>query len=89
MYSALDLRELTIKPKINDITLDTLREFYEFYLLPFMYTYTIKKDDVIRNIVLGFDKANFCHLLGVESIARGTVKNRNYIVIVERTVGIT
>lgn len=29
MYSAVELKELSIKPKINDITLEVLREFYE------------------------------------------------------------
>ena len=29
MYNSLELKELTIKPKINDISLDVLREFYE------------------------------------------------------------
>ena len=29
MYSALELKELTIKPKINDISLGVLLEFYE------------------------------------------------------------
>ncbi len=32
MYNAVELKELTIKPKINDISLDVLREFYEIFL---------------------------------------------------------
>lgn len=45
MYSAVELKELTIKPKINDISLEVLREFYEMFLHPFIYTYTITQND--------------------------------------------
>lgn len=74
MYSAIELKELTIKPKINDITLDTLREYYEIFLHPFIYTYRIIQGDKNREITLRFDRENFCHLLGMETIAKGSVK---------------
>ena len=73
MYNAIELKELTIKPKINDITLDVLREYYEIFLHPFIYTYTITKNDKTRMIALRFNTHNFCHLLGVETIAKRAV----------------
>ena len=74
MYSAVELKELTIKPKINDISLEVLREFYEIYLHPFIYTYTIAQEDRVKTVALRFNTWNFCHLLGVETIAKRTVK---------------
>lgn len=75
MYSAINLKDLTIKPKINDITLEVLREFYEIFLSPFIYTYKIERYDKSREISLRFNTRNFCHLLGIESIAKRAVKN--------------
>lgn len=74
MYSAVELKELTIKPKINDISLEVLREFYEMFLYPFIYTYTITQNTGSRKIALRFNPEKFCHLLGVESIAKKSVK---------------
>lgn len=74
MYSATDLNNLTIKPKINDITLEVLREFYEMFLYPFIFTYTVTANNSSRKIKLAFNTRNFCHLLGVESIAKRSVK---------------
>ena len=74
MYSAVELKELTIKPKINDISLEVLREFYEMFLYPFIYTYTISQEDESKKISVRFNTKNFCHLLGVETIAKGAVK---------------
>ena len=39
MYKAVELKELTMKPRINDITLEVLREYYEIFLSPFTYVY--------------------------------------------------
>ena len=74
MYSAIELKELVIKPKINDISLEVLREFYEMFLYPFIYTYTISQEDESKKISVRFNTKNFCHLLGVETIAKGAVK---------------
>lgn len=74
MYSAAELNNLTIKPKINDITLEVLREFYEMFLYPFIFTYTVTSNDISQKINLAFNTRNFCHLLGVESIAKRSVK---------------
>lgn len=78
MYSAVELSRLTRTPRINDITLEVLREYYEIYLYPFIYTYTITDTvtghEVNQKIDLRFNTWNFCHLLGIESIARRAVK---------------
>lgn len=74
MYNAIELKELTIKPRINDISLEVLREFYEIFLYPFLYTYTIIQGNESKKITLRFNPKNFCHLLGVETIAKKAVK---------------
>lgn len=74
MYNPEDLRSLTIKPKINDIDLPILKDFYTMYLMPFIYTYSITDADSNRQLQLRFDNVRFCHLLGLESIAKGHVK---------------
>lgn len=75
MYSAAELRELKIKPKINDITLEILREYYEIFLNPFIYQYKITyANGLDREIELRFDIDNFCHLLGIESIAKRAIR---------------
>ena len=58
MYSAVELKELTIKPKINDISLEVLREFYEIFLHPFIYTYTIAQEDRVKTVALRFNTWN-------------------------------
>lgn len=74
MYSVVELKNLTVKPKINDISLELLRKFYECFLHPFIYTYRIIDAHGSREIAVQFHTRNFCHLLGVESIARNSVK---------------
>lgn len=75
MFSAVELKELTIKPKINDISIEVLREFYEIFLYPFIYTYTITQNDESKKIAVRFNTKNFCHLLGVETIAKIFIRN--------------
>ena len=41
MYTALELRTLNIKPRINDISLKILSEYYQMFLAPFIYNYHI------------------------------------------------
>lgn len=72
MYNALELKELTMKPKINDISLEVLREFYEIFLYPFVFTYTVIPND--KRIAVRFNTKNFCHLLGIETVAKNAVK---------------
>ncbi len=70
MYSCIDLNKLTTNPRINDISLDLLREYYETFLYPFEYHYIIKDNERQYDIELRFDKENLSHLLGLESIAK-------------------
>ena len=70
-----ELYNATENPKINDITLDLLREYYETYLCPYIFKYEIKDGTNTREIELRFDEENFCHLLGLESIVRRNVRD--------------
>ena len=79
MFSWDELKELTIKPKINDISLDCLSQYYQNYLYPFIYEYNISADSrEKKTLKLSFEKKNFCHLLGIESIARGMLATKNF-----------
>lgn len=42
MYTFTELKELTMTPRINDISLELLRKVYSIYLNPFIYHYIIK-----------------------------------------------
>ncbi|MEK5209857.1 PBECR4 domain-containing protein [Psychrobacillus sp. FSL H8-0510] len=68
------LYTLDKKPKINEINLKLLIEYWIKYLQPFEIQYTL--DDVESNVIsLRFPAENFAHLLGIETIAkRGGVK---------------
>ena len=48
VYKPEDLKNLTIKPRINDIDLDVLQRYYELFLNPFIYEYNV--EDQRRNI---------------------------------------
>lgn len=75
MYSAVELRRIREKPRINDISLQVLSEYYESYLNPFIYYYQIiNQDQTSQTIELRFNIENFCHLLGIESVAKHSVK---------------
>lgn len=76
MYRAVELRRLREKPRISDISLKVLSEYYESYLNPFIYHYQIiNQNQSNQNIELRFNIENFCHLLGVEPIAKNSVKS--------------
>lgn len=77
MYKAEELRTLSVKPKINDIDLNILQGYYRKFLNPFIYQYDIKDDSNPNSIQLRFDKENFCHLLGLESIAKYAVSQKD------------
>ena len=74
MYRPEELFNLSIKPRINDISLSILQEYYNMFLFPFIYTYSITDNYEKKKIQLHFDDIAFCHLLGIESIAKGHVK---------------
>ncbi|MCQ4086386.1 PBECR4 domain-containing protein [Saccharibacillus sp. JS10] len=68
--NATALLALTSKPKIDEINLRLLQEFYAQYLNPKTYTYTLADENVI---ILKFEEDKFCHLVGVEQSVRGSV----------------
>jgi len=75
----LSLEELfssEINPSINKISLDLLRQYYDEIMKPNTYKFLICNNDEIDEIVLKFPKDSFCHLLGVESIVKGSVPYR-------------
>ena len=73
MHSVVDLRNLAIKPKINDISLKVLSDYYQMFLYPFIYNYHIKTENENKDIELRFELENFCHLLGIETIVKHSV----------------
>jgi len=74
MYTAEELRNLTEKPRINDISLNILQDYYKMYLMPFIYNYEVQDGTAKQTVELMFDKENFCHLLGIESIVKNNVR---------------
>ena len=76
MFRAEELCGLSIKPKINDIDLNVLQDYYRKFLNPFIYQYDIAEDEKQSSIQLRFDEANFCHLLGIESIVKYSVPKK-------------
>lgn len=77
MYKAEELCGLSVKPKINDIDLNVLQDYYRKFLNPFIYQYDIAEDEKQSSIQLRFDEENFCHLLGIESIVRYSVSKKD------------
>ena len=78
MYSPYELKELTEKPRINDVSLESLCQYYEYYLNPFIYRYNVTyADGNTKDLELRFDYENFCHLLGIESIVKKSVSSSN------------
>jgi phage-Barnase-EndoU-ColicinE5/D-RelE like nuclease4 len=67
-----DLYVATENPRINDLTLDLLREYYETYLHPYIYQFEFVDpiQNAPRTIELRFDQENFCHLLGIDTIVK-------------------
>ena len=71
-----------MKPRINDITRKVSAGYYVFFLNPFIYKYTLKGNPT-KSFELWFDKENFCHLLGLETIAPNFVHFKCCIIIKE------
>ena len=76
MYNIIQLKHLKSKPKINDISLHLLCEYYEVFLNPFIDQYEIEfANHTKKKLKLKFELENFCHLLGLESVAKNSVKS--------------
>ncbi|WP_066252173.1 hypothetical protein [Aeribacillus pallidus] len=81
MLTCTELYNCSENPRINMISLELLREYYETYLMPYKFEYTATdysdKTSNKINIDLRFDAENFCHLLGIESIVSKNVRKKD------------
>lgn len=74
LYTIEQLHGLDQKPKIDEINLKILLEYWTYYLQPFEMQYLLDDEDSSL-ISLRFPSDRFAHLLGVETIAKkGRVK---------------
>ena len=89
MHSAIELRNLSVKPKINNIFLKILSEYYEMFLYPFpivtyiIYVYFYLIPELIEKpMAVEYDIK--CHLDGDEvSTEREDCMQKNTQPIVE------
>ncbi|MBS5909585.1 MAG: PBECR4 domain-containing protein [Paenibacillus macerans] len=65
------LSKLSAKPRIDEISLELLRQYYERYLEPYTYIFELDNGVIIK---LDFRKEHLCHLLGIEKMAKGAVR---------------
>ena len=79
MYTIDQLHSLTKKPKINDISLSLLQDYYEAFLSPFIYVYTIDDGVNTKQIEVDFKPDYLCHLLAIEKIYKKTVAQRDLV----------
>ncbi|WP_099305912.1 PBECR4 domain-containing protein [Bacillus sp. Marseille-P3800] len=72
MLNVVDLFKLDEKPNISKISLKLLQDYYVNYLMPYTYTYEFEDGELIE---LTFSKERFCHLLGIETVAKKKYSN--------------
>ncbi|UOR14176.1 PBECR4 domain-containing protein [Halobacillus amylolyticus] len=72
MLGVKGLHKLSEKPNISKISMKLLLEYYEEYLKPYSFTYELEDGQVID---LNFEKEHFCHLIGVETVAKNVYRN--------------
>ncbi len=65
MLTTDELLNLTRVPKISEISLKLLQEFYDIYICPNIYEFQLENKDIIK---LEFLDVNFCHLMGFQHI---------------------
>jgi hypothetical protein len=65
MLTTDELLNLTRVPKISEISLKLLQEFYDIYICPNIYVFQLENKNVIE---LEFLDVNFCHLMGFQHI---------------------
>jgi hypothetical protein len=71
MLDVKALSSLTKKPRIDEISLELLRQYYERDLEPYIFIFELDNGIVVN---LAFNKEHLCHLLGIEKMAKGAVK---------------
>lgn len=65
MLTTDELLYLARVPKISEISLKLLQEFYDLHICPNIYVYELDDGNIIR---LEFLDVNLCHLLGLQHI---------------------
>jgi hypothetical protein len=77
MLSVTDLLTIQTKPKVNDISLQTIQEFYKEHLCDRLFVYELEDTD--RPIIkLRFSEFHLSHLLGFHYILKPTRKGTSY-----------
>ncbi|KOP65918.1 hypothetical protein AMS62_12240 [Bacillus sp. FJAT-18019] len=71
MLDVTALSNLSTKPKIDEISIELLRQYYERDLEPYIFIFELDNGIVVN---LDFNKEHLCHLLGIEKMAKGTVR---------------
>ncbi|MFX3639874.1 MAG: PBECR4 domain-containing protein [Candidatus Pristimantibacillus sp.] len=67
------LAALTSKPRIDEINLQLLQDFYKTYLNPYRYSFELADGFTLD---LDFEEEAFCHLVATESIMKGAIQER-------------
>ncbi|MBU3142559.1 PBECR4 domain-containing protein [Clostridium sp. CF012] len=65
MLTTDELLNLTRLPKISEISLKLLQEFYDIYICPNIYVFQLENESIIK---LEFLDVNLCHLMGFQHI---------------------
>lgn len=65
MLTTDELLNLTRLPKISEISLKLLQEFYDIYICPNLYVFELEDKSIIE---LEFLDVNLCHLMGFQHI---------------------
>lgn len=65
MLTTDELLNLTRLPKISEISLKLLQEFYDIYICPNTYVFHLENENIIK---LEFLDVNLCHLMGLQHI---------------------
>jgi hypothetical protein len=65
MLTTDELLNLTRLPKISEISLKLLQEFYDIYICPNIYVFQLENKKIIK---LEFLDVNLCHLMGFQHI---------------------
>ena len=65
MLTTDELLKLTRLPKISEITLKLLQEFYDIHICPNIYVFELENKNSIK---LEFLDVNLCHLMGLQHI---------------------
>ena len=73
MLTTEELLNLTRLPKISEISLKLLQEFYDIYICPSIYVFQLENKNIIQ---LEFLDVNFCHLIGLQHIV--SYKSRKF-----------